>query len=417
MILLLAFTLLTVQPDTLQLEACYQEAEIHYPRRQEIALQEKITLLKLQNLSARFLPSFSLSGQASYQSEVPDFPLSLPGSTPPVISKDQYKVAFNISQLIYDSGLIAKQKTIEHLQHDAARTEVEVELYNMRTQINAAFFGALLYQARIVSLAALEDDIRARLQQVRAGVRQGVLTAGNADVLAVELIKIEQQTAESEANRRATLAILSELVGRPVPADVTLSIPDISFDDKSPVIRDRPEYQLFDLSKTQLAQQQSLSALSNRPIVSSFAEAAYGRPPGMNFFDNTFKPFFSIGLRVQWPFWDWHAAQRDREVLSLQQQVIETQENTFTQQLTVAATRELQDIYRIEELLQRDEDIITLRRRITQQAASQLENGIMTATDYLIERNAEHQAHLTLALHRLQLVHAKVQYLTTTGPE
>ena len=46
---------------------------------------------------------------------------------------------------------------------------------------------------------------------------------------------------------------------------------------------------------------------------------------------------------------------------------------------------------------------------------SDIDNGVITATDYLAERNAEHQARLTQALHRLQLIQAQVQYLTILG--
>jgi len=421
MILLLALTLLSatpdILPDTLRIETCYGEAEIQYPRHQELALQEKITQLKLENLKARFFPSLHLNGQATYQSEVPDFPIQLPGASIPEISKDQYKLALNINQLVYDGGLIDQQKTLETIRRDVAQKEVEVELYQLRNQINVTYFGVLLHQARIVSLSTLRDDIRSKLDIVRSGVRHGVRTAGDADVLAVELIKTEQQIAEAEASRLTALSLLGELLGRPLPDDAILIMPDVTIEDESPVIRDRPEYELFTLSKSSLAEQQVLSSLTNRPIVSSFAEAAYGRPPGMNFFDNDFKPFYSLGLRVQWPFWDWHTSRRDREMLSLQQQVVESQEETFTQQLTVSATREWRDIRRIEELLQRDEEIIILRQRISQQAASRLENGVITSTDYLIERNAEHQAHLIRTLHQLQLAQARVQYLTTIGPE
>ena len=77
--------------------------------------------------------------------------------------------------------------------------------------------------------------------------------------------------------------------------------------------------------------------------------------------------------------------------------------------------REIKDIERLQELLQRDDEIIELRNRIVAQSASQLENGVITATDYLIERNAAFRAELTKAQHHIQWVQASVQYLTTIG--
>ena len=417
MMIFLALTLFATPPDTLHLEACYQEAAAHYPLRQQLALHEEAAALKVDNLNARYLPSLSLGGQAIYHSEVAEIPLDLPGTDAPTISNDQYKVSLSVDQLVYDGGLVAQQKNLERLQRDLSQQEVEVELYKLREQVNAAFFGVLLRQAQAASLQTLSDDIKARLALIRSRVAQGVVLASNADVLEAELIKIRQQQAEVEAHRLAALAVIGTLIGRTLAEDSVLMLPQVSVEDAGPKARRRPEYAVFALTKSRLATQEKLATIKNRPQVIGFAEAAYGRPPGLNVFENRFKPFYSLGLRVRWPFWDWRTSQRERETLALQQQMVTAQEATFALGIDVAVQQELRDVARLEELLQSDAEIIALRERITAQTASQLENGVITATDYLIERNAEHQARLTQQLHQVQLAQAKVRYLTTVGGE
>jgi len=417
MTLLLLLTLFTVQADTLRLDALYRAAEANAPRRQELALQEAITALKVRNLDARYLPSVALGGQATYQSEVATIPFSLPGERPVVISKDQYKVMFNMDQLVYDGGLVAQQKAIERAARDVAQQEVAVDLYRLRDQINAAYFGALMAQAQRASLQTLEEDLQARLGQVQARIRQGVLTASNADVLAAELIKIRQQQTDAESRRLAALDVLSERIGQALAADVVLALPPSPDAGRDLPATARPEYRLFDLTKTRLSQQEGLAARKNRPVVATFAEAAYGRPPGLNFFKNEFRPYFSLGLRVKWAFWDWRTGMREQEMLALQREVVSAQEATFTQSLNVALTQAVREIARLETLLQSDAEIIALRARIAAEAASRLENGVLTATDYLVERNAEHQARLTEQLHRIQLVQARVQHATIKGKD
>ena len=413
--MMLLIALLMVPQDTLHLAACYREAEAHFPLRRQLALQETITALRVDNLNTRYLPSLSLSGQATYQSEVPAFPLDLPGTTLPAISRDQYKVALGIDQLIYDGGQVRRQKALEGVQRDLTQQEVAVETYQLREQIDAAFFGVLLRQAQAASLQVLAADVEARLGEVRAWVAQGVVLGSNADVLEAELIKIRQQQAEVAADRRAALAVLGTLMGRTLSDDEVLALPEVAADGGMAASWQRPEYEVFALTKARLEEQEKLAATRNRPQVTSFAEAAYGRPPGLNFFENAFKPFFSLGVRVRWPFWDWHASRREQEALALQQQVVEAREATFAQQITVAVQQTLQDVVRLEALLEGDAEIIALRERITAQAARQLENGTITATDYLVERNAEHQARLTQQLHRIQRARAQVQYRTTIG--
>lgn len=416
--MLLVALLFAIAPaDTLTLDAAYQAAEAHYPLRQQIDLREDIAALRVQNLNARYLPAFSIGGQATYYSDVVNLPLDLPGVSFPQPANDQYKVALSVNQMVYDGGMIAAQKELETIQRDIDQQQVEVESYGVRQQVNNAFLRALLLEAQLASLATLHEDINAKLDLVQAQVRGGVALPGQADVLAAERIKVEQQQLEARAHRRAALDILGVLMGQTLPEDAVLVLPAAEMATPLADTQQRPEYALFDLNRSRLAAQQTLAARKNRPIVSSFAEAAYGRPPALDFFETDFKPFYTVGLRVNWNAWDWHTGHREQETLALQQDMVEAQKATFSQQLSVATRQHLADIERLHALLQTDEDIIALRQRVVEQAASQLANGVITATAYLTERNAAHQAELTRALHRIQLAQAQVNYLTTIGEE
>jgi len=415
MTLLLILMLFTTPPDTLRLASCYREAEAHHPLRGEASLQDAIADLKVRNLKTRFLPNLSLRGLATYQSNVPVLPLSVPGGSIPSISNDQYQVSFNVDQLIYDGGQTARQRALEYIQRDLAQQSVAVELYKLRDQVNAAFFGVLMQQAQMASLEILDGDLRARRRRVEAQLVAGVGTHGNVDVLSVELLKVGQQRAELEVKRRASLSVLGILLGRPLPDDTVLEQPVLEDLAGGGVIRQRPEYAVFSLNRTLLTEQERLSARQRHPRVSSFAEAAYGRPAGLDIFENKLQPFYSLGLRLRWPFWNWHNGRRERKALALQRQVTTAREAAFTQQIDIAGRQIQSDIARLKEAVERDAEIITLRVRITAQAASQLDSGVITATEFLLERNAEYQARLTKQLHALQILQARVRYLTTTG--
>ncbi len=66
-------------------------------------------------------------------------------------------------------------------------------------------------------------------------------------------------------------------------------------------------------------------------------------------------------------------------------------------------------------LIQKDDEIIELRRKVKEASNAQLENGVITANDYLREVNAEDQARQTRILHQTQLLQAKINYLTIQG--
>jgi outer membrane protein TolC len=62
-----------------------------------------------------------------------------------------------------------------------------------------------------------------------------------------------------------------------------------------------------------------------------------------------------------------------------------------------------------------DHAIIDLRIKVKDAAKAQLDNGVITANDYLRELNAEDQARQALITHEIQLIQAKINYQTLSG--
>jgi len=56
-----------------------------------------------------------------------------------------------------------------------------------------------------------------------------------------------------------------------------------------------------------------------------------------------------------------------------------------------------------------------LRNSVKNASAAQLENGVITAHDYITQVNAEDQSRQSLILHRVQLLLAQYNYQTTSG--
>ena len=88
---------------------------------------------------------------------------------------------------------------------------------------------------------------------------------------------------------------------------------------------------------------------------------------------------------------------------------------TFNKNLKIAGEKSISDISNYELLIQKDNEIIELRTKIKETVASQLTNGVLTSSEYISELNAETQAKLNLQYHKIQLIKAKINYLTITG--
>ncbi|MCB0742154.1 MAG: transporter, partial [Chitinophagaceae bacterium] len=67
------------------------------------------------------------------------------------------------------------------------------------------------------------------------------------------------------------------------------------------------------------------------------------------------------------------------------------------------------------DLIVSDQEIIALRKSVTDAAKAQLDNGVITANDFVKEVNAEDQARQNLLTHQIQLLQAKINYNTLAG--
>jgi outer membrane protein TolC len=75
------------------------------------------------------------------------------------------------------------------------------------------------------------------------------------------------------------------------------------------------------------------------------------------------------------------------------------------------------EIQSLNKLIETDNELIILRKRITAASISQYENGTITATEFLNELNSERQALVNSEIHKINLALAKVEYLNISGKD
>ncbi len=240
----------------------------------------------------------------------------------------------------------------------------------------------------------------------------GVILPDNLDVLDAEMLKIEQQQAEIGANRVAMVRTLGELIGDTLSDNVSLSFPPEINDTISQ--GSRPEYALFDLQKQRLDAGYNVRKAADMPKLYAFGEAGYGKP-GLNMFNNNFNTYYIAGVGLKWNFIDWGEKKRLRKITEIQKNTLDVTRQTFDKNLTMALEKEDAGIKMNREAIQRDQKIIVLREKIRKSAASQLEHGVITSSEYLTELNAEIQARLQLEIHRVYLAQSMYNYLIFKG--
>lgn len=404
-------------PDTITLDYCYKQAEVNYPLSRQKELLDNASALRVTNYNKNWLPSMNLNGSASLQSAVTFFEIprvaGLPPMESPTISKDWYKLTLDVNQSIYEGNVTAYQKKLEGTNLKADQKALQVEIYKLKDRINQVYMSIFLIRENQNLLLSNKERLEVRLKELNSAINNGVQMASSADAIKAELLKIDQQLTENKVDREAAFRMLSELTSMPIPDNTTLAFPhttisNYGFEDK------RYEYELFDLQKEKTVVLKDMVTTKWNPKVFAYGQLGYGRP-GLNMLSNSFDPWWLIGAKVTWNFFNWNYNKNEKKIYDIQGQIIQSQKESFDKNLRVASETSLAQIIKLSEIIPKDQDIIDLRVRITKTASSQLDNGVITSSDYINRLNEETQARLSLELHKVQFELAKLTYLYNLG--
>ena len=176
----------------------------------------------------------------------------------------------------------------------------------------------------------------------------------------------------------------------------------------------RPELRSFEAEKQVWDLRSQLLKKQTRPQFYLFGEGDFGRP-GYNFLNTDPRLYGIAGLGLSWNINQLFTHQRQQKLIDINREIVKTKEATFRTNLQAALEEKRAVIEKYQNIIAKDDAILVKRREILAAAASQLNNGVITSTDYLAELNARDAAELNLSLHRIQLAMARQQYNTLSG--
>jgi outer membrane protein TolC len=420
----LALTLIgrpALAQDTLGVERLQEAALKSDPRANQRALLRAATDLRLEVIAADRLPQLEINGQATHQSDVTRPTFGIPGVTVPDFPKDRWQTTLDVEQRLYDGGDVARRRELEEARHAESQAALDVALYELRSDVNSAFFSAFLFEKRSAEYDALVAGLDARLAAVRARVESGTALGRDAAEIEAERVRAGLQRDEARASRRAGLAILADLVGEPVDTTAVLVLPSDEPERNQPAdldtvaaLRRRPEFDQLRQSRARLDREVAYTSAENRPKVFAFGQAGVGLP-GLDQFRTSSDAFWQAGVKVEWRPWTWRSAGRKAAAYRLQQDVVATEEKALGRRLARAVVTDLEDIGRLKAALADDERIVALRTEVERQARAQYDEGAITTPDYVETRTDVLEARLTLERHRVELAQARSRYLTTLG--
>lgn len=397
----------------LAIQQAYDLARKNYPVIKQRDLLTKSRDFAVSNAAKGYLPTVSINGQATYQSTVTSFPFSLPipGFSLPKYSRDQYKIFGEVDQVIYDGGLIKNQKQSAEATEVVQQQNLEVELYSLFDRVNQLFFGSLLINEQLAQNNVLKRDIQNGIDKAKALVANGTAYRSSVDELMAQLLQAEQAGIELSATKKAYLDMLSLFINVPLNEKSVLEKP-LSPDLPGTVTR--PELRLYDEQKKTYDLQEQLLSVQRRPKLGLFGQEGYGRP-GLNPLSNNFSWYYIGGLKLNWNLGNLYTLSNQKQLLKIDKETLDVQKETFLFNTAITQKQQLAGIDKYTELFKKDNAIIALRESVKKAAAAQLENGVLSAHDYITEVNAEDQARQNLILHEIQLLQEQYSYRNTMG--
>ena len=410
--LVLVFPFAAFAQETITLDQCLDLVSENYPLAKQSVLLDERSRLDMKAINKGKLPKLDVNAQATYQSDVTSLPIQVPNMIIEPPNKDQYRATLDVNQMIYDGGLINASAEVTEVKNKVDLQEVEVNLYGLKNQVNHLYLSVLLLQENRTLLEAKEEQLRTRLDEVRAGVKFGTLLPSSADALEVELLKIRQKYVELDHSRSGMLERLSLLIGRSLSENVELKRPEVFV--TSDMVSKRPELMLFELKKDQVELSTALLSRSKLPKLNAFAMGGYGNP-GLNMLDNSFNAFYMAGVRLNWSVFDWNKVKTQKASLSITKEIIDTQKETFELNNNLELAGLQAEIDKTEELIAYDEAIIPLRDKMVKSADAQFKNGIITSSAFITEFTNLYEAKSTLTFHRIELILKQIQYQIENG--
>ena len=398
-----------VQAQTL--EECQRAAEQNYPLIRQYDLIEKTTNLTVANIQKGWLPQVSASAQATYQSDVVAFPdefkqlyqqmgLDMKGLT-----KDQYRVAIDVNQTIYDGGAISSQKAIAREQGKVQAAQNEVNLYNVRKRVNEMYFSLLMLDEEIVLNRDLQELLAGNERKLQAMVKGGTAAESDWQSVKAERLNVVQQATSLESQKRMLTVMLSTFCGIEVK-NVQKPVA-MAEDSRLTADNHRPELRVLDAQIGLLQAQEKALNAAIMPKLGVFAQGYYGYP-GLNMFEDMMSHDWSlngiIGARLTWNIGALYTRKNDKVKLRLQRELTESNREVFLFNNSLEQIQQNEDIIRYQRLMANDEEIIALRSAVRKASESKLSHGIIDVNDLVREINQENAARVQHSMHEIEML-------------
>lgn len=400
------------------IDECQLLAKQNYPLVKRYELLQQTENFTLANIGRGWWPQIGFSAQGTWQSAVPELPdallkmLQQTGTTVKGIDKLQYRATLDLQQNIYDGGTMAAQRRITRATADVEEAATDMQLYALRDRICNLSFGVLLLDKQLLLNEELQRTLCTNLQRVQTLLEGGVAMQSDADALSAELATARQQQIGLNAQREGLLKVLSLFTGK-----------EITNIEATPVTTHatlRPELNFYTHREALIDAREKALTARLRPHIGLFAQGYYGYL-GMNMFRDMMERTPTLnalaGIRASWNLSAFYTHKNERHKLALERETIRNDREVFLFNQRLQSAQEDSETARYRRLMDEDDKICTLRRRVREASEAKLTAGIIDISTLVQDMARENQANINRSLHEVQMLWSQYKQQIIKGEE
>jgi len=401
---------------SLTLGKAYELLESRYPSLKDSEVVNEIHQKEQSKLNRNRIPEVSLKAEGRGQSESPSIDLPPGTNLPFEIDLPLYsaKTYLEFQYNIYDGGVNNAKRKIKETQFKVDLQNIEVSRYSLRERVNRLFVNMAILREQSKLFDISLSDLQERKKNVKAAVEEGVLLESEVAKISVKELELNAKRDNVIYKLLGVTNTLSQLLGVELSDSTNLKFPSFYNPGQIPEIQ-RPEQKLFQLKQEAVLANANLIDATLIPKLSAFAQGGIGYPNPINFLDNNTATYGIIGLRFNWKITDWGKSSLDNEILELQAKRLQNARETFEFNLKTREANYLAELTRLQKQQESDKEIAKLQTEILKQLAFQLDEGIITSTDYVAQVNEELKARQNILINKTILLKLQIDFWNERG--
>ena len=398
------------------LEECLRAAEKNYPLVSQYDLIRQTRLHDLSNIDKEWLPQLSASAQATYQNRVAEWPsgvrslMSQNGVNIEGLGKDQYKIGVDLTQKIYDGGQSRHQKSVVRLEGEYETAELDISVYAVRQRVIELFFSSLLLEERWQLAKNLLSYMKSNEEKLSSMLNNGTASLSDYNNMKAERISVETQIIDLECQHSTAIQLLQVLCGMEIH---TLQKPSWGMMTGA---NNHPELKAVESQLRLIDAKEKLLDSALLPKVGLFATGYYGYP-GYNMFDDMMSNDWSlngiVGLKVTWNIGALYTRRSDKAKLKLMRNTAESRLDTFLFSNNMEQRQHSANIDRYARVMERDDEVISLRSSVRKAAESRLDHGIIDVSELVRNIKEENDAKVQKAIHETEIMKEEAELRNT----